>query len=160
MSTETDFQASLHRIHAVPSKGNSFDLARCRWRPEGDGSMADKAAVAYRLTLCWNLMEGIPNQALDAGCVSTFHAAVDALLEAVETLERYSGTPSTLLVQRRAEELRAALAAFNLDTRNGRLHDCPGCLGEEAALPATEDGEEPPVTPSSAPATGQGDLFG
>ena len=114
----------LHRIHAAPTGGNSFELGSFRWRPEGHGTMEEKRAVAYRMAFCWNMAEGIPTEALQAGCVLQFHEAVNALLMAVERGEG---------LQEVVQAVRDADSGLRVDETHGRLHDCHGCLPEAAA---------------------------
>jgi hypothetical protein len=106
-----------------------------------------------------NLCEGIPTEALEAGCVRRFHEAVDELLAAVAKLDNYSGNGATLVVQRRAEQVTLAFDAYQLDLDHGRLHDCATCLaGNEAEMPISETTVETgPSTP--VPRGVQAELF-
>ena len=105
------YAAKLHRIHAgaASSRLEFSEPIAMTWRGEG-GPPEIKTAVAHRLATCWNVLEGIPTAALLDG-------ALRKICDAVE-----------------AGDLDAAqreLARFDrkIDRTNGRLHDCPGCLG-------------------------------
>lgn len=132
----SDDKLRLHRIHAVPSTGNSLDLGATRWRPVDGGTHEEKRAQEYRMAFAWNMAEGIPTSALEAGCVRLFYAAVQDLLSAIragEALDRH-----VALVQ-------SAHDAHRFDDTHGRLHDCPGCLPEEAdepGVPAAPQAED------------------
>ena len=113
---EGSSETKPHRIHAAPSKGNSFDLGGWRWRPDGDGLMVDKAAIAYRIAFTWNLAEGIPLEALQAGCVREFYDRALALADLV--LHRRRGAAA------KAREVLAAYEAHRFDLTGGTLTDC------------------------------------
>ncbi len=110
-----------HRIHAALTRGNSVDIGRYRVRLEGEAS-DEKRAMAYRLCFVWNMAEGIPLAALEAGAVADFHLAAMELLQAVTT---------DCEVPAAASRLRAAHVALQLDLTGGRLHDCPQCLVDD-----------------------------
>ena len=94
------------------------------------------------MAFCWNMAEGIPTEALEAGCVLKFHEAVVALLTAVGRDEG---------LQEAAQAVRDVDSGFTVDETHGRLHDCPGCL-PEAAGPC-------PTPPRLEGAQAQGRLF-
>ena len=118
----------LHRMHAEPSTGNSFDIGSVRWR--GDGGDNDlKRAMSYRLSFCWNMAEGIPLEALEAGAIDQYFEAARQLADQVN---RFS--------DRMPHELREQLGKFELaeramkvDRTDGRLHDCENCIEKEKA---------------------------
>lgn len=103
----------LHRIHAHPQATRvELDDVHMTWRGEG-GDPSLKAAIAYRLALCWNLCEGIPNADLADGVIREVFEAV------------------------RAGDLAQAQALITwqddgLDETDGRLHDCVSCLKRAA----------------------------
>lgn len=116
----------LHRIHAAPASGkggNSFDLGPYRWRPENASpGKADQArAMAHRLSTCWNVLEGIPTEALEDGVLRREAEAVQELLDAATAGHQ---------LQPYVDRLRAAHEAVGaiIDFTNGRIHDCEQCL--------------------------------
>jgi hypothetical protein len=146
----------LHRVHAVPADGkggNSLDIGAVRWRGEGgDGVL--KRMQAYRLAFAWNMAEGIPIDALEAGCVRRFYVAVDELLRALnakvlvrdldvegmghDSHAEYGEGPTSECLRCRLDDVfakvkivEAAFAAHKLDETHGRLHDCAACLAKE-----------------------------
>lgn len=109
----------LHRHHAAPSRGVRFGLRDTSWRAEG-GSYEERRAQAYRLCLAYNLMEGIPTEALEAGCLRKFYDAAFDLRQAAR-----SGDAARIALA--VASLDAAWSAHQLDTREGRLNDCRQC---------------------------------
>jgi hypothetical protein len=99
----------LHRIHAVVQASRvEMDDVDMVWRGEG-GSLELKRQAAYGFALCWNVLEGIPTTALEAGAVRDLIAAIQA------------GEMT------RAQELAARMVDA-VDLTNGRPHDCTLCL--------------------------------
>jgi hypothetical protein len=132
--------ARLHRIHAVLAQKRSerskvepvsFDIDLARWRCEKGGKdWAMSAAMARRLVVCWNLCDGYPTEALEDGVLRDLYVVGVDLAKAV-----ISGDPNATALAQRYRELNDQ-AAGQLDTTDGRVHDCdnPGCR-EEAAAP-------------------------
>jgi hypothetical protein len=113
----------LHRVHARPANGvggRSLDVGRIRWRPDGAASLDEKRAMARRLAFTWNMAEGIPTDALEAGCIRQFYDAVHELLAAIQGRRQDPATIDAL-----ARAVRAALRAHRFDTTGGRRADCP-----------------------------------
>ena len=123
----TEEIAKLHRVHAMPSTGNSFDIGSVRWR--GDGGDNDlKRAMSYRLSFCWNMAEGIPLEALEAGAVDGYYEAARQLADAArEEMNALKG--GTL--EKALEAFDRAEKAMNVDRTHGRLHDCEDCIEKE-----------------------------
>ena len=95
----------LHLVHAghdATGKGWRVDIGWSSWRVESQAAGEVKKAMALRLAVCWNVLEGIPTEALLAGAVRDFYAA--ALEMAAELGE---GHPLTV-------RLRAADHAHHL----------------------------------------------
>ena len=116
-----------HRTHAAQATGkggNSFDIGPTRWRGEG-GDADEKREMAHRLVVCWNVMEGVPTEAILAGAVSGYHDAVDALVAEVERHLLDPGADSAIGPAIR--RLREAMAAYRVDMTDGRPADCDGC---------------------------------
>jgi hypothetical protein len=113
----------LHRIHAAPQATRvEFSAPNEQtWRGEG-GNPASKAAIAYRLALCWNVLEGIPTSKLDTGTVRDLcEAVIDGDLERARTIVRSW--------------------ADGVDMTNGRPHDCKACLGRDDNDKEDREGE-------------------
>jgi hypothetical protein len=105
----------LHRVHATPQATRvEFNTLGMTWRGEGGDSDA-KAAMAYRLALCWNVLEGISNAELTTGW----------LLELCQAVENGDLETARAVLHRLDEKI---------DRTAGRLHDCPTCLGIEPAV--------------------------
>ncbi len=121
----------LHRVHAAPTTGNSFELGGFRWRGDGGprGSHELKAAIAYRAVFTWNMAEGIPTKALELGLVRQVYDLLDELLE----VRRKADELAPPVMERILAKLEATIEAHGFDTTHGRLHDCEGCLEEEGA---------------------------
>lgn len=99
----------LHLVLAKPSRQHgskrgapSFDVGGntgVRWRGEKPGGEDTREAMAYRLSLCWNLMVGWKNEILLGGVFRTqddlTHAVLDAepyseaQAEAIEKLREH-----------------------------------------------------------------------
>ena len=115
----------LHRIHAeVSGSGFSFDLGSMRWRADG-GTLAERKAAATRLVFAYNMAEGVPTKALEAGCVGNFYCATRAL---IEWLEQHTPGYDVDHLKKLIDETRAAYSAHAFDNTNGRPHDCARCL--------------------------------
>lgn len=123
----------LHRLHAAPClTGCSLDIGPVRWRPADGGTWDEKTAQAHRLALVWNLCEGLPTAALEAGHLARQADALEALLEAWAS----------------GEDLVPHVAALNalrdsvqdsFDVTEGRLHDCESCLAADAELEPSQE---------------------
>lgn len=120
--------AELHRMHASVANGkggNSFDVDSVRWRGEA-GKGADKRAMARRLAVCWNVCEGWPTEALEAGVLRNADTAAQDLLAALDhvdlTVVAVDRSPEICGAMKR---LREALAKrdTHYDLRNGLPHD-------------------------------------
>lgn len=115
----------LHRVHAAPAAGkggNSVDIGAVRWRGESSAG-APKREMAHRIATCWNVLEGWPTAALEAGCLREVDDAALALLSALE------GETLTQEGNLARERLRAAFAARDpqQDLSGGRPADCDDC---------------------------------
>ncbi len=103
----------LHRHHAAPqaTRVQFGEPISQTWR--GDGGNPDlKAAIAYRLAVCWNVCEGIPTSQLEEGVlIELLDAVADGNL-------------------RRAQSLLAKMDR-GFDETDGRFHDCEPCLEDE-----------------------------
>jgi hypothetical protein len=76
-----------HRVHAAPASGRggcSLDIGPVRWRGEG-GDQETKRELAYRLAVCWNVAEGWPTEALEAGVLRSVEEGLFELLDLLET---------------------------------------------------------------------------
>jgi hypothetical protein len=69
----------LHHIHASPQATRvEFDQpVEIIWRGDG-GSLPRKRDMARRLAVCWNVLEGIPTEALESGMLREVFEAIDA----------------------------------------------------------------------------------
>jgi hypothetical protein len=99
-----------HRVHAAPGRGGcSLDIGPTRWRGEG-GDQETKRELAYRLAVCWNVAEGWPTDALEAGVLRSVEDGLVELLELLEThledvpddIHKLRGRLSRLLEERDA----------------------------------------------------------
>jgi hypothetical protein len=134
MKTKAD---QLHRIHAAhdgKAKGWRVDIEDQTWRTEGNADMEQRKAMAVRLAVCWNVLEGIPTTALLAGAVLDFYRTADALAQAVDR-----GAPASEM-KRLVKRLRDADKAHHLTDTNCRCGERKRAgdqakLFEEAALP-------------------------
>ena len=124
-----------HRVHAAPATGRggcSLDIGPTRWRGEG-GDQETKRELAYRLAVCWNVAEGWPTDALEAGVLRSVE---DGIIELLELLKTHSeGVPDD--IRALGDRLSRLLGErdTHYDLSDGRPHDCVGCLGH-AALPS------------------------
>lgn len=106
----------LHHIHAaaaatrVEFEEGSISLT---WRGEGSGSLALKRDMARRLAVCWNVLEGVPTEALEGGMLTELCLAV-----AAGDMPR---AQRALSVVDRAVEL----------TADGKPHACTACSKRE-----------------------------
>jgi hypothetical protein len=121
-----------HRVHAAPASGRggcSLDIGPTRWRGEG-GDQETKRELAYRLAVCWNVAEGWPTDALEAGVLRSVE---DGLVELLELLKTHSeGVPDDIPALRgRLSRLLEGRDAY-YDLTEGRPHDCPACLARTA----------------------------
>ncbi len=124
-----------HRVHAAPASGRggcSLDIGPTRRRGEG-GDQETKRELAYRLAVCWNVAEGWPTDALEAGVLRSVEDALVELLELID--ERSQEVPDDM--RKLAGRLSRLLGErdTHYDLSDGRPHDCVGCLGH-AALPS------------------------
>ena len=117
-----------HRLHAAPALGRggcSLDVGPVRWRGEG-GNQEVKREIAYRLAVCWNVAEGWPTQALEAGVLRSVE---DRLAELLQILELCAAeVPEE--VRALGDRLSRLLAErdAHCDLTDGRPHDCAVCL--------------------------------
>jgi hypothetical protein len=127
-----DFHESKrwHRVHAAPASGRggcSLDIGPIRWRGEG-GTQGAKRELAYRLSLCWNLAEGWPTEALEKGILRTVE---DTLVELLDFLDRRPAeVPAD--IRTLADRLSCLLEErdTHYDLTDGRPHDCAACLAK------------------------------
>jgi hypothetical protein len=121
-----------HRVHAAPASGRggcSLDIGPTRWRGEG-GDQKTKRELAYRLAVCWNVAEGWPTDALEAGVLRSVE---DGLVELLGVLEvRSAEVPDDICAL--GERLSRLLEGRNThyDLTDGRPHDCAACLAKPA----------------------------
>ena len=121
-----------HRVHAAPAMGRggcSLDIGSVRWRGEG-GDQETKRELAYRLAVCWNVAEGWPTEALEAG---VSRSVEDGLVELLGLLEVSSeDVPDD--VRALGDRLSRLLEErdTHYDLTDDRPHDCPGCLAKPA----------------------------
>jgi hypothetical protein len=106
----------LHRFHMVDQSSRlQFDhpTLGMTWRADGRYSLDLKNKIAHRLAVCWNVLEGIPTEALMKGMLLELCKAIDA-----GDMQR----------------AKAVLATMDraVDNTDGRPHDCVGCLKREA----------------------------
>jgi hypothetical protein len=121
-----------HRVHAAPASGRggcSLDIGPTRWRGEG-GDQETKRELAYRLAVCWNVAEGWPTDALEAGVLRSVEDALVQLLDLIG--ERSQEVPDDMrtLAARLSRLLEGRDAYYDLT--EGRPHDCPACLARTA----------------------------
>ena len=121
-----------HRVHAVPASGRggcSLDIGPVRWRGEG-GDQEAKRELAYRMAVCWNVAEGWPTEALEAGVLRSVEDGLAELLELLEV--RSEEVPEDLRALGDRLSWRLEERDANYDLTDGRPHDCPGCVGKPA----------------------------
>jgi len=119
-----------HRVHAVPASGRggcSLDIGPVRCRGEGSDQEV-KRELAYRMAVCWNVAEGWPTEALEAGILRSVE---DTLMELLELLGVWSkDIPDDV----RTLGARLSRLLEDRDTRfdltDGRPHDCAACLAK------------------------------
>jgi hypothetical protein len=121
----------LHRLHAsqaVGKGGNSFDVGPVRWRGDGDaeGVREYKREMARRLVIAWNVCEGWPSDALEAGCLRDTDTAMRKLLSAIESHPVDSLPPN---IVEATGKLRNR--DVHQDLTGGRPHDCEPCIERE-----------------------------
>jgi len=70
---------NLHHVHASPqaSRVEFAQPVEITWRGDG-GSLPCKRDMARRLAVCWNVLEGIPTEALESGMLREVFEAIDA----------------------------------------------------------------------------------
>jgi len=122
----------LHRIHASPASavgGCSVDIGEDRWRGDGSKKGEYKRQVARRIAVTWNVCEGWPTDALEAGALKEVDDAVRNLIAVAE-----KSTTDTFPVDicNAIGRLRVALYNRDLgfDFTDGRAHDCDVCPKE------------------------------
>lgn len=101
----------LHHVHVSPQATRlQFDQPRqMTWRADGAAPLPLKRDVARRLAVCWNVLEGIPTEALESGVLLEICEAIDA-----GDMER-------------AKRALAQLDAASEDTADGKPHACEAC---------------------------------
>lgn len=102
----------LHHLHAAPQASRvEFHGSRPAmiWRADGNASLKLKAETARRLAVCWNVLEGIPTEALESGMLLEVFGAI-----AAGDLER---------AQRAAAKIESAIEL----TDDGKPHACESC---------------------------------
>lgn len=120
----------LRAAPAVGKGGRSFDLGGMRWRADGVSPTGpDPREVAYRITFCWNMAEGVPLEAMEAGVIRDFYAAAMALADAVED----TSTCAPLLAL--GGELRRLYDAhqFHFPAENEAAGGAPDCEDSDGA---------------------------
>lgn len=138
----------LHRIHAAPATGKGgcrLDVGGVTWRGEGGGD--GRRAMAHRLGLAWNLLEGWPTEALERGVLREVDDLAHELADEVLAL----GDDAPRELTRIATLLRAAFAERDphQDLTDGRPADCDACYPPEAA-PALAAGASSPIADGDA----------
>jgi hypothetical protein len=102
----------LHHLHAA-AQATRVEFHGIRpamiWRADGNASLEIKGRTARRLAVCWNVLEGIPTEALETGMLLEVFEAI-----AAGDLER---------AQRAAAQVEAAVEL----TDNGKPHACESC---------------------------------
>ena len=110
----------LHRYHAAHSTtrvdfGAPINLT---WRAEGAANFDLKEDTARRLTVCWNVCEGIPTDVLEGGY----------LLDLSTAIARSDLAAARLILKKLDRQI---------DRTDDRLHDCPSCHPQTATSTAT-----------------------
>ena len=119
-----------NRVHAVPASGRggcSLDIGPVRWRGEG-GDQEAKRELAYRMAVCWNVAEGWPTEALEAGVLRSVEDGLAELLELLEVRSEDVPDDVRMLGDRLLRLLEERDTHYNLT--DGRPHDCAGCLAK------------------------------
>lgn len=124
--TAADLIAKLHRFHMRDQSSRlEFDneVHGMAWRADGRYPLALKGAIAHRLAVCWNVLEGMPTELLEKGLLLELFKAVDA-----GDMDR----------------AKAAVAKIDRgsDNTDGRPHDCNACIKREAEVIEVTDVEE------------------
>lgn len=126
--TADELQQKLHRYHMLDKASRlEFDAPErawsMAWRADGRFPLALKGAIAHRLAVCWNVLEGMPTELLEQGLLIELVQAIDA-----GDMDR----------------AKAAVAKMDrgIDNTDGRAHDCAGCLKREADDTEIVDVEE------------------
>ena len=119
-----------HRVHAAPASGRggcSLDIGPVRWRGEG-GDQETKRELAYRLAVCWNVAEGWPTEALEAGVLRSVEDGLVKLLELLRV--RSEDVPCD--IRKLGDRLSRLLEErdTHYDLTDGRPHDCAACLSK------------------------------
>jgi hypothetical protein len=121
-----------HRVHAVPASGRggcSLDIGPVRWRGEG-GDQESKRELAYRMAVCWNVAEGWPTEALEAGVLRSVEDGLVKLLQLLRA--RSEDVPDDVRALGRRLSRLLGERDTHYDLTDGRPHDCPGCVGKPA----------------------------
>ena len=119
-----------HRVHAAPASGRggcSLDIGPVRWRGEG-GDQETKRELAYRMAVCWNVAEGWPTEALEAGILRSVEDGLAQLLELLEVHSKEVPDEVRALRERLLRLLDERDGHYDL--AEGRPHDCEACLGK------------------------------
>lgn len=125
--TADELIGRLHRFH-MRDQATRLEFEHTRhamaWRADGRFPLALKGAIAHRLAVCWNVLEGMPTALLEQGLLLELCQAVDA-----GDIDR----------------AKAALAKMDRasDNTDGRPHDCPGCLKREVEADSAAIDEPP-----------------
>ena len=119
-----------HRVHAAPASGRggcSLDIGPVRWRGEG-GDQETKRELAYRLAVCWNVAEGWPTEALEAGVLRSVEDGLVKLLELLRV--RSEDVPCD--IRKLGDRLSRLIEErdTHYDLTDGRPHDCAACLAK------------------------------
>jgi hypothetical protein len=126
-------------VHAAPASGRggcSLDIGPIRWRGEG-GDQESKRELAYRLAVCWNLVEGWPTEALERGVLGAVEDALVQLLELIDERSQHVPDDIRMLGDRLSRLLDERDTHYDLT--DGRPHDCVVCLAKPA-LPCGRNG--------------------
>ena len=121
-----------HRVHAAPASGRggcSLDIGPVRWRGEG-GDQETKRELAYRMAVCWNVAEGWPTEALEAGILRSVEDGLVELLEVLKVRSEEVPEDVRVLGERLSRLLEERDAHYDLT--DGRPHDCAACLAKPA----------------------------
>ena len=119
-----------HRVHAALTSaigchgGCSLDIGPVRWRGEG-GDQETKRELAYRLAVCWNLVEGWPTEALERGVLGAVEDALVQLLDLIDERSQHVPDDIRMLGDRLSPLLDERDA--HCDLTDGRPHDCAAC---------------------------------
>ncbi|HEX2679553.1 MAG TPA: hypothetical protein VHM19_23045 [Polyangiales bacterium] len=119
----------LHRIHAAPATGKggcSVDIGGDRWRGDGSDNRDTKRLTARRIAVCWNVLEGWPTDALEAGCLREADEAAQALLDVLLSADLRGAFKSEPAIVEATRRLREAFIERDAkcDLTHGRKSDC------------------------------------